>query len=149
MRKLSEIKGDAALETLAMLIDPVADMASDPQVMELFHGKRLEGEDNRTYTLRIVKQHIPYLLKNHKQQLISIFAALEGASAEDYSRKLSILTLPIALVSLLNDPALIELFTSAASTVAQSNAASPAASASPEPKCSCGSAPIASNSSAE
>lgn len=111
--KLSEIKGERALEVIADLIDPIATLAADEKVAALFKGEKRKDEDNKAYTIRQVKTHLPYLLKKHKKSVIEIMAALEGVSATEYTANMNLLTLPKQLLEMLNDEALLSLFTSA------------------------------------
>lgn len=114
--KLTDIKGERALDVLADIIEPIANMASDEAVSVLFKGKKTDNESNKDYTIRQIKKHLPYLLKAHKKNLIAVFAALDGEEPEKYVEKMNILTIPIRLFEVLSDEALLELFTSAALT---------------------------------
>ena len=95
--KLSEIKGEAALDVLADIIEPASEIMSDPKVKDLL------GSENKG---AIVK----FLIKNHKKSIIEILAAIDGVPVEEYN--VSVLTLPIKLVEILNDQELINFFTS-------------------------------------
>ena len=96
--KLTEIKDEAALDLIADLIDPVSEIASDKRIIELIKkGDR--------------KAVIKALIKNHKKSIIEILAACEGVPVEEYH--INVLSLPIKLVQLFNDPDLIDFFVSA------------------------------------
>ena len=95
--KLSEIKGEAALDVLADIIEPASEIMSDPKVKDLF------GSGNKGAIVKL-------LIKNHKKSIIEILAAMDGVPVEEYS--VSVLTLPIRLVEILNDQELISFFTS-------------------------------------
>lgn len=98
--KLSDYKGEQALDMLAELVEPAAAIMSDPNVAAFAKsGKPL------------VKLLGP-LIKNHKPEIIEILAILDGETPEVYAEKVNIFTLPLKLVDLLNDPALKDLFTS-------------------------------------
>ena len=100
--RLSDYKGDEALDVLADLIDPIAEIASDREVLDILaHGKkRLDA--------------IKIMLKNHKRSVIQVLAALDREDPDTY--KVSVLTLPLKLMELLNDPEVQSLFTSAEPT---------------------------------
>ena len=95
--KLSEIQGDAALEAIAELIDPVCEIVADDKVKVAFRTNRILGAKT--------------VLKTHKASLTKILAILDGESADTY--KLSMLTAPVKLMEILTDPVMIDLFTSA------------------------------------
>ncbi len=114
--KLSDIKGERVFDVIADLIEPVTTIAEDEKVAGLFKGERKKGESNKAYTLRNVKAKMPYLLKAHKAQLMQIFAALDGVTVAEYTERTNLFTLMRDILEMLNDEALMELFTSAAST---------------------------------
>lgn len=93
--KLSEIKGDAALDALVELIDPAIEIMTDKAVVEAFKsGQKVKA--------------IKGAIKNHKKAVTTILAILDGADPETY--KVSVVTLPMKLLEVLNDPDLINLF---------------------------------------
>lgn len=112
--KLSEIRGERVFDVIADLVEPVSDVAMDEKAMKLFKGEKKKGESNKAYTLRNMKAGLPYLLKTYKRQLMQIFAALEGVPAEEYAEKTNLFTLTKSILEMLNDEALMTLFTSAA-----------------------------------
>ena len=88
MRKLSEIEGDNALDILADLIDPVCEIVVDQDVVTAFTS----GDRMRAIKLG---------LKKHKKAVTTIIA---------------LLTLPAMLMELLEDEALMGLFSSQSQT---------------------------------
>lgn len=96
--KLSDYKGDDAIDLLADLIDPISVICQD-EILQ----KKIQNDETR---LQIVK----YLLKAHKHEIIEIMARIDGQDPKDY--KCSALTLPLKLMELLNDKEVIELFQS-------------------------------------
>jgi hypothetical protein len=107
MRKLSEIKGEDALDILADLIEPVSEFSED----QIFVGYIRSG--NR---VEAVKRAI----KGHKKAVIRIMALLEGEDPETYAP--SLLRLPAMLIETLNDPELIALFPSEQTVTASGSA---------------------------
>ena len=95
--RLSEIKGEAALDLLADIIEPMTEIMSDPKVKELF-----EKKDKAAV--------IKCIIKNHKSAIIEILATVDGVPVKDYD--MNVFTLPIKLLELFNDPELINFFTS-------------------------------------
>lgn len=97
MRKLSEIKGEDALDVLADLIDPVSEITKDKKfVAAARKGDRLQAAK--------------ILLRGHKKPIITVLAILNGEDPEAYAP--SLLSLPAMVIELLNDPDLAVLFQS-------------------------------------
>lgn len=114
--KLSQIKGDRAFEVIAEIIDPIANIATDKEAGKLFTKVKLpEGADPKEFLLNRIKQHLPYLLKSHKTDIMTILAAIEGVPCEEYASRLSIVKLLSDSTELLNDEDFKALFFSAQS----------------------------------
>lgn len=96
MKKLSEYKNEEALDLLAEILEPVADIFADKEFVSKLQGNRMSA--------------IKYLIKNHKQSILSILASFEGVPLEEY--QCTVFSLPIALVNLFNDPDLLDFFKS-------------------------------------
>lgn len=96
--KLSEIKGEQAIDALAELIEPAAMIFADEDIK----NSAKAGEPK----LILVKK----ILKGHKAEVIKILAILDGEDPAEYEPNL--LTLPAKLLEILNDPELTSLFTS-------------------------------------
>ena len=94
--KLSDIKGEAALDALADLIDPVSEIISDKEFVML-------ARTNAPRT-KLIKAAI----KNNKKAVIQALAILDGKNPDEF--EVNILTLPSKLIEILNDPAVSELF---------------------------------------
>lgn len=99
--KLTDIRGEAALDALADLIDPVASICSDPRIKAAIYGSKMSA--------------IKIMLKDHKKSVITIMAILDGVPVEEF--EVNLLTLPVKLLEILNDPEVVGLFTSAEQTV--------------------------------
>ena len=111
--KLSEIKGDRAVEVIADLIEPVANIASDKECADLFSVKPVKGEDRNVTARKHLVKKVPLLLKTHKHDVIQIIATLDGKSIDD----MNLFNIMQSLISMIQDEALIQLFTSAAQSV--------------------------------
>lgn len=96
--RLSELEGEKALEVLADLLDPAAEIFQDEDV-----AKALRGDGSRLEKIKVV-------LKKQPKAVIKLMAILDGEDPETY--KVNVLTLPVKLVQLLNDPMLVDLFQS-------------------------------------
>ena len=93
--KLSEYQGEAALDLLADLIEPAGEIMSDKEIGEVFKKNRFKA--------------IGLAIKNHKKAVMHIMAIMDGVPVDEY--KCNVFTLPAKILELLNDPALIQLFT--------------------------------------
>ncbi len=114
--KLSDVKGERTLDVIAEIVEPVANLAEDKEVAELFRKKKLpQGRDAKSYLLERLKSSLPPLLKRHKTDVIAILAAVEGVSMEQYAGSLNLVKLSKDCIELLTDDAFIELFISAQS----------------------------------
>lgn len=93
--KLSEYQGEAALDILADLIEPAGEIMSDKEIGNVFKENRFKA--------------IGMAIKNHKKSVIQIMATIDGVPVEEY--KCNVFTLPAKILELLNDQALVQLFT--------------------------------------
>lgn len=96
MRKLSEIKGKEALDVLAEIIEPAAEIFTDENVKNA-----LKAENNKAKAAKII-------LKDHNKAVLTLMAALEGVPVEEYQPTL--FALPSLILGVLNDPELNSLF---------------------------------------
>ena len=95
--KLSEIKGQDAIDALAELITPASEIFTDKKVVEtLRKGDKLEA--------------VKAMLKNHSKAVITMLAILDREDPETYEP--SIISLPMKLLEFLNDPEVQNLFLS-------------------------------------
>ncbi len=95
MRKLSEIRGENALDVLADLLEPVSEIFTDREFTKKLH----DGDKMCACVLAI---------RNHKSAILKILAILEGVSPEEYNPSLA--EIPILLLQLLNDPDVVAVF---------------------------------------
>jgi|GEM_PF-1551801 len=105
--KLSEYRGDDALEVLAELLEPAVEILADKEIAAAWCG-------NSTGKTRGQKQlkAVSIALKKHREAVISVLAALEHESPEEYRAKINVVTLPKKLLEVLNDKDLKAFFTS-------------------------------------
>lgn len=95
MLKLSEIKGERALEVIAEIIDPVSDLVKD---------KGFKAVCDTGDKLGVVK----YLLKNHGKNVLKILALINDEDPDTYEP--TIIQLPKMVLELFEDPDITELF---------------------------------------
>lgn len=95
--KLSEIKGEQALDVLADLLEPVAEIMSDKKVSTYFQtGSKLKA--------------VKTAIKEHKKAVIEILAVMDGEDPETYQPK--VITLPMRFIEFFNDEDFVSLFPS-------------------------------------
>lgn len=97
MRKLSEIRGEDALDVLANIVQEVAEICGDAKFVLLVRTRDKMG---------VVKT----LLKDHKKEVLRIMAYLEGVEPEEYNP--SLVEIPKMLLDMMNDPDILVLFQS-------------------------------------
>lgn len=100
--RLSDIKGEKALDAMADLIDPLADIAQNKILVGLIRMKNY-------------KEAVKIGLKQHKKAVLTILAILNQQDVETYEPSLA--EIPIMLLDLLNDTELANLFTSQVETM--------------------------------
>ena len=94
--KLSDYKGEEALEILADLIEPSAEIFGDKEFARLYKTSRIEA--------------VKYALKKKGKAVIAMLAVLDRQDPATYQPTL--MTIPMRLLEVLNDPDLVSLFTS-------------------------------------
>lgn len=97
--KLSEYKNEDALELLADLLNPLAEIMSDEEF------KKVLTKENTTKM-----EMIQYLLRNKNKQIIAILARMENTPVEEF--EVNIISLTKKLLDVFNDKELIDFFQS-------------------------------------
>jgi hypothetical protein len=114
--RLSDFKGEEALDVLADIIEPITAIISDSEVQKLAKKKGVKRVE-----------YVKPMIKNHKAELISILARLDRKTEEEYKESLSLISLPMQVLELINDPEVTSLFHSQEETkVTQLASSSPA-----------------------
>lgn len=115
MGKLSQFKNEEALEVLADMIEPLAEVVKDSAfIMDVRENFKKGSERPRL---------IAYALKNHAHSVISILAAMDRVPVEEY--ECNVMTLPAKILDILNDEDLLSYFLSQAETEISSGSATP------------------------
>ena len=109
MKKLNEFRGEEALDLLADLIEPAAEIMTDKQLVALFRERNMAKAAS-------------VAIKGHKRAVLQILALLNGEDPEAYAP--SVFALPKMLLEVLNDPELVDLFSSQGQTEEQTNSGS-------------------------
>lgn len=103
--KLSDFKGEEALDVLADIIEPLSSILGDEEMREVAK----DGAEKGKKVPPIV--YIKIALKKHKKEVIEVLARLENKPVQEYKKEVNLMTLPMALLSLVNDPEIQNLFT--------------------------------------
>ena len=107
--RLSDFKNEDALDLLANIIDPASEIMMDPKVAETFRTKP---------PLFAVKE----ILKNHKKSAIEIVAAMHNKKPEEF--KFNVITLAGDVLEILNDPEILQVFSSQSQTMDETSSGS-------------------------
>ncbi len=111
--RLSDIKGERAIEVIGELIDPIANIAEDKEAMSIFQRENLpKGMDAKTFAIARLKKGMPKLLKNHKRDIATILSALAGVSYDEYVENLDMKVFIKDIVELLTDEEFLTFFIS-------------------------------------
>lgn len=98
--RLSDIKGDKAFEVLADLLTPIKALALDADIVKASEESYFDA--------------VQVALRNHPREMKDILAILDLKDPETY--EVTLATLPVKVMELLDDPDLKVLFTSQSQT---------------------------------
>ncbi len=104
MGRILDARGEEALDVLADLLDPITEIATDPEISGMM----------QTGGSATVAQFAAAVLRRHKSAVMQIMAIDDGKTAEEERGILSAVTVPARLLKLLSNPAVKELFFGAA-----------------------------------
>lgn len=96
--KLAEYTGEDAIELLADIIEPLAEILQDKEIAT--------AVENGSTRIKLAQM----ILKRHKRKVLEVMAAIDREDVENY--KPNIFVLPMRLVELLSQPEMKELFLS-------------------------------------
>lgn len=101
--KLSEIKGDRALEVIADIMNPISNLLSDPETKKALKNTGKEP----------VIKILPQIIKTHKTDIYKIFAILDGVTVEEYAKSANMVKIIQDFSDVVMDESIQTLFTSA------------------------------------
>lgn len=96
--KLSDFKGEEALDVLADIIEPLTTILTDEEIQKLSKKK--------APTIAYIQP----MLKNNKKEIIQVLARLDNKTVDEYLAGLNLITLPAQVLELINDPEVQNLF---------------------------------------
>jgi ribonuclease D len=126
--RLSDYKGEEALDVLADIIEPLTFIIADDDIQKL-----IEESQNKDKKVPMIKYVTP-AIKNHKPEIIQILARLQNQSVEEYKESLSLVTLPMQVLEFINDPEIQKFFTSQSQSLGTPSASSGSATENTEAK---------------
>jgi hypothetical protein len=97
--KISDYKGEEAIELLADIMEPMAEILKDEEIRKM-------ADTPGTPYIKIAQK----LLKRHSKEVLHILALIDQEDPKKY--KPNIFTLPMKLVELISMPEIKTLFTS-------------------------------------
>jgi len=107
--RLSDIKGEQALDAMADLIDPISEIAQDKILVGLIRAR------NKIEAVKLG-------LRRHQKSILAILAILNQQDIATYNPSLA--EIPKMLLDLLNDKELLDLFSSQAETMEETSSSS-------------------------
>ena len=113
--KLSQIKGTDAIDVLARIIQPIANIALDKEAFDAIKLKAVEKEGKtpeqiRELALQRVREAIPAMLGTHRDDICEIIAAINCKSREEYVASLTFAKLLKDCMDVLTDEELLSFF---------------------------------------
>lgn len=102
--RLSDIKGERVFDVIADIIEPALSIASDKEASRLFRAEKLpDGMTAEQFAMDKAKRCVPVLMRNHRDDLISILAALKGVGKDEYAKSLDMTSLVRDLYEMMTD----------------------------------------------
>lgn len=111
--KFSDYKGEQALDVLADMIEPASEIFGDEEIRKYMRG---DGAEKRE-----LGKAARLAIKNHKNAVIELLAALEQEKPEEYVKKISVLTLPVKFLEIISDKELLDFFRSQGQTTEETS----------------------------
>lgn len=106
--KLADIKGERCFDVMADLVNPIANLAEDNEVIELFKVKKTpKGKSPREFFIERMKSGLPTLLKTHKRDFVDIMAILNDQTPEEYTESLTFPKLFSDVLEIITDDELL------------------------------------------
>lgn len=97
MKKISEFKGDKALDLIADLLEPMSEIMTDEEIKKAWKSStKLKSAE--------------LILELHKKSIFEILAKMSETSVAEYKEKSNPVTLFRDVLSLMNDDELMAVF---------------------------------------
>ena len=121
MRRLSEIKGEDAVDVLADLMSPVTAITSDEKIRKTWESKK-----------KTMADFVTAIFKSHKDALVQVLCILDGSTRDEYLKNATVISIVQDAMYVMNDPVMKELFTGQSQKSVEENSGSATESADKE-----------------
>lgn len=113
--KLSQIKGTDAIDVLARIIQPIANIALDKDAFDAIKLKAVDkdgksADEIRALAMVRVREAIPAMLGTHRDDICEIIAAINGQTRDEYVASLTFAKLLKDCMDVLTDGELLSFF---------------------------------------
>lgn len=106
--RLSEIRGERVFDVIADIVEPACNIAQDERAARFFKREQApEGMSAKDFALGKAKEVIPYLMREHKADVVAILASIEGVAPDAYMEGLTMPALIKGLYEMLTDEDLL------------------------------------------
>ena len=103
--KLSELKGQDAIEAIADVIEPLAAIATDKRLRADF--KKVADSDDRVAAIGKV---LPKAIKTHKADVVKVLAAVNRKTVKEYEAEATVQRIIADALDVLTDEELFAFF---------------------------------------
>lgn len=111
--RLSDIRGERVLDVIADIATPVISIASDEDALAFFKSQPPEeGQTPTEAFAERMKVAAPALMKSHRDDLVTILAALDGVTVEEYVEGMTLGSVLVDVFELLTDEAFEDFLSS-------------------------------------
>ena len=113
MRVLSEIRGEEVFDVIADIIDPVANIVSDSDVMEYLRGEaKPDGVDSVEFFANRLRKSLPRLLREHKSDIVTILSKIDGVTYDEYMSQMTLGSLMGDVMAVMTDDGFLAFLSS-------------------------------------
>lgn len=96
--KLSEFRGEDALDVLAEIISPVTEILNDGDIKNAWRNNR------------DLASCCELALKKHRKAMVTVLAATQQKTYEEYMKTVTVFSIPLHLAELASDEVLLDFF---------------------------------------
>lgn len=109
--KLTDIKGERAMDVAAELITPIINIASDESAADLFRRRKLpDNMSLKEFALTRLRAGLPILLKTHKDDVVTILSLIKGETKEKIIENMTVISLVNDISDMMTDDLLRVFF---------------------------------------
>lgn len=102
--RLSDVKGERTFEVIAEIVDPIGSIAEDEAVAEFFKREPVpKGKTAGQVFVGKVRKALPIILREHRDDIVRIFAAIDGTPPAEYLERTDLKSLANDVFELITD----------------------------------------------